>query len=114
MTDKSSRLTKQLPGPSPLLVLDAEASLSLLFYSFRQVFLYSFYSSRNCDKKNTHAVSEPAEETVHSMFLADLGIFPLFIPAGCTDLVQPVDHLVGERLMYAMKQFYKFDLVEEL
>jgi hypothetical protein len=41
---------------------------------------------------------------------AELGIFPLFTPAGCTDLVQPVDHHVGAWLKYAMKQFYKYDL----
>jgi len=61
----------------------------------------------------------------HLLFLDDLGaqklasfnkicfennVLPVGIPAGCTDLCQPVDHGVGAELKRLMNSFYKIEL----
>lgn len=41
-------------------------------------------------------------------------VLPMYIPPGCTDLVQPVDHHVGAWLKYAMRTLYQYELNENL
>jgi hypothetical protein len=54
--------------------------------------------------KQTHFVPVPQEM---KEYLMERRVLPVYIPGGCTDLLQPVDHHFGAQLKNIMNQFYK-------
>ena len=56
------------------------------------------------DQHGSHTIPDIVEE------LGRLGIFPVFTPSYCTDVVSPVDHHVGARLKQKMATYYHAEL----
>ncbi len=56
------------------------------------------------DQHGSHAIPDIVEE------MGRLGIFPVFTPSHCTEVVSPVDHHVGARLKQKMATYYHAEL----